>query len=80
MSEAEDIPVAADAETMTKLVTAFEGDTPGGDLVAYAKSLDVAPPDERDGWDIIYVWGPNGEDLGLHWYQAADDPLALVDQ
>jgi hypothetical protein len=74
-----DQAVQADSETLARLVAEFEDGTVS-DLEAFAAELGVTPPDDRDGWSLVYQWGPNGEDLGLHWYQPADDPLASIEQ
>lgn len=64
-------PVQAPPNVLAQLTDAFET---FADLEALAASLDVAPPDEREGWRIIYRWGPEGEDEGLHWRHPADEP------
>ena len=75
-----DIPVTAPTDVIEQLTAAVEDGTPGRiGLESYAANLGVTPPDDRDGWSIVYHWGPNGEDEGLHWYQPADDPLARVE-
>ena len=79
MSEDSSVVVAS-PDVLAALVAAFEGEAPGGDLLAYTASLGVTPPDDRSGWDLVYEWGPNGADLGLHWYQPSDDPQARIDE
>jgi hypothetical protein len=78
LSMSDDIPVTAPAEVMAQLVHEFEHGS-ATDFEAYAAELGVTPPDDRDGWTVVYQWGPNGEDQGLHWYQPADDPLTRLD-
>jgi len=73
------IPVGADSDTLTRLMDAFEGEIPGGDLVEYARSLGVEPPDERSGWDIVHEYSPDFDDLGLRWYHADDDPATRLE-
>jgi len=71
-----DHPVQAPHDVLTRLAEAFE--TPV-DLEALAASLEVEPPDEREGWRLTYRWGPNGEDEGLHWSHPADEPSYPTD-
>lgn len=73
-----DIKVEAAPDILQQLTEAFEGlevDQPE----ALAAELGVTPPDDREGWRFTYNWGPNGEDLGLHWYQPADEPDTQID-
>lgn len=72
------IPVTTDPAEHARLAAAFEG-SDIEDLEAYAADLGVTPPDDRDGWQLTYLWGPDGEDFGLHWYQAEDEPLARLE-
>lgn len=71
-----DHPVQAPQHVLTQLSDAFE--TPA-DLERLAASMDVEPPDEREGWRIVYRWGPNGEDEGLHWHHPDDNPSFPTD-
>lgn len=68
--------VSASSEVLARLVEVFEA---GEDADALAQELGVHPPDERDGWILTYETGPNGEDLGLTWYQPEDEPLTMLD-
>lgn len=71
-------PVAAPSEVMARLVAEFEnGSEP--DLEAFAARLGVQPPDSREGWSIVYRWGPDGEDLGLIWVHPDDEPVQQID-
>lgn len=67
--------VQAPPGTMARLVAVFEN---GDDADALARELGVMPPDDRDGWILSYETGPDGEDLGLTWYQPADEPLTRL--
>lgn len=71
-----DLRVQAPPETLARLAEVFEA---GKDADTLARELDVHPPDDRDGWILTYETGPNGEDLGLTWYQPADEPLTMLD-
>lgn len=70
--------MTAAAETMARLVSEFEDGTEL-DLEAFAAGLGVHPPDEREGWSIVYRWGPNGEDVGLMWVHPDDEPIQQID-
>lgn len=71
-------PVTATADVMERLVDEFENGTET-DFEAFAARFDVSPPDDREGWSIVYRWGPAGEDLGLTWVHPDDEPVQQID-
>jgi hypothetical protein len=65
-------PVTTDPQLHTELKRLSE--TMGThELTAHIRSLGLEPPDDRDGWDVVYQWGPDGEDEGIVWAEPEDD-------
>lgn len=72
-------PVTADAETLAVLVRDFETGASGKVIEELARELGVSAPDGRDGWELVYRYGPDGDDLGLYWVHPDDEPLRDMD-
>lgn len=73
-------PADGAPEAIAAISAAFDGaEYPAESMEQYAADLGLTPPDDRDGWCLVYAWGPNGEDGGPQWYHPADEPDIQVD-
>jgi hypothetical protein len=66
MSQANESPIVADEATMAELVARLDDDP--DELVSYARSRGVVPPDDRAGWLIGEGFDEEGAVHGLAWY------------
>ncbi|WP_018353289.1 hypothetical protein [Longispora albida] len=64
-------PVEAAPEIMSDLLAHAGIDTLK--LTAYAQSLGVVPPDERDRWKLCMIHFPDGREPGLYWVHPDDE-------
>jgi hypothetical protein len=72
MNETDEHPVTADPATLRALRDLMH-DLDTEALTAHARSLGLAPPDERPGWLIVLEYGPGGVDRGLVWVDPDED-------
>lgn len=67
MLEPGDAPVTHDAAEHERLKERWRITGDYQTFTTWARAQGHRPPDDRDGWKITYVWGPDGEDIGLVW-------------